>query len=226
MTSNQNQRISYNRINLANQKILKNRAYIPLTFSQSVDISCISGNTLYNNTKEAWVIYQNVKGLNLNPGFIFHDAVRPRIKERKKEEYKKREKGRKGRKVNKKNSERSRIICHGMKEMVWWRKLPVGEVRWNTLTVWFMTNVPSYRFANSGNRGEERRETEDKRKRVSVMNRWTFSRLVLNQCLLLISSIHVNIVDWTDRFSFEKKIDYVRSVMFREFFLGIFNKWG
>lgn len=39
----------------------------------------------------------------------------------------------------------------------------------------------------------------------------------------LISSIHVNIVDWTDRFSFEKEVGYVRSIMFKEFLLGIFN---
>lgn len=156
-------------------------------------------------------------------GFIFHDAVRPWIKERKKGEYKKGRREEKEEKWIKRAVKGRGSFATGWRR--WWRKLPVGEVRWNTLAVWFMTDVPSYRFANSGNRGEERRETEDKRKRVSVMNRWTFSRLVLNQCLLLISSIHVNIVDWTDRFSFEKEIGYVRSVMFREFFLGIFNKW-
>lgn len=157
-------------------------------------------------------------------GFIFHDAVRPWIKERKKGEYKKKRREEKEEKWIKRAVKGRGSFATGWRR--WCRKLPVGEVRWNTLAVWFMTDVPSYRFANSGNRGEERRETEDKRKRVSVMNRWTFSRLVLNQCLLLISSIHVNIVDWTDRFSFEKEIGYVRSIMFREFFLGICNKWG
>lgn len=69
------------------------------------------------------------------------------------------------------------------------RKLAIGEARWNTLAVWFMVDVPSYRSANSGNRGEERSEVEGKRKRVSEMNRWTETPacLVLNQCSLLFS---------------------------------------
>jgi len=82
--------------------------------------------------------------------------------------------------------------------------LRAREARWNTLAVWFMADVPSYRFANSGNRGEGARcEKSEGRKKKGVvgdesMNAQVFfyfsflSRLLFAIIILATFPLYVN----------------------------------